>query len=198
MMRLARRFHPATLVAGGMLVPVALSLAGIIPTVRFTRERIEVTVHPDSINVDGLYVYTNPLPIALSQGLRVPFSTDTSHPAPATVEVREVDPATGKDLKAILVRWFWREPYFSIRVPAFGAKHVRVRFTQYSPTGSATYLLTTTKPWGRPLEQGEYVLRPRGVRMAASNYPLDGQGCICFARQHFMPDRDWSFTWLPQ
>lgn len=198
MMRPAPLLSLTTLVAGGILVPVALALAGIIPAVRFTRERIEVAVHPDSITVDGLYVYTNPLPFPWSQGLRVPFPTDALHPTPATVEVREVDPATGKNSGPLAVLWFGREPHFSIRVPAFGTKHVRVRFTQYSPTRSATYLLTTTRPWGRPLEQGEYVLRPRGVRITASNYPLDGQGCVCFARRHFMPDQDWTFTWVPQ
>lgn len=191
-------FQLSTLAAGAILVPVALCTAGIIPAVRFTRERIEVTVRLDSIDVDGLYVYANPLPFSWSQGLRVPFPTGPLQLAPATVAVTEVDPATGKDSKALAVRWFSREPYFSIRVPAFGAKHVRVRFTQYSPGQVATYLLTTTRPWRRPLERGEYVLRPRGVRIAASNYPLDGQGCVCFTRREFMPDRDWSFAWEPQ
>ncbi len=194
----APRSYLPTLAAAGILVPVALTLAGIIPAVRFTRERIEVTVHPESIDVNGLYVYANPLPIPWLQGLRVPFPTDASHPAPATVEAREVDPATGRDLGGLAVRWFWGEPHFSIRVPAFGEKYVRVQFSQFSATRSATYLLTTTQPWGRPLEYGEYVLRPRGVRIAGSNYPLDGQGCFCFARRHFMPDRDWRFTWNPQ
>jgi len=198
MMRPAQPAHLIALVGVGILVPAALAIAGIIPAFRFTRERIEITVHSDSITVDGLYVYTNPLPFPWSQGLRVPFPTDALHPAPATIEVREVDPATGKDSTALAVLWFGRTPHFNVRAPAFGAEHVRVRFTQYSLTRSATYLLTTTRPWGRPLEQGEYVLRPRGVRIVASNYPLEGQACLCFTRQNFMPDRDWSFTWVTQ
>jgi hypothetical protein len=143
-------------VACAILVPVALAWAGIIPTFRFNRERIEVTVHPSFIEMDGIYVYANPLPIPWSQGLRVPFAVDPSHPAPATVEVPEVDAASGEDLKELAVRWFGAEPYFSISIPAFSSKPVRVRFTQYSPGKSATYLLTTTRPWGRPLEEGEY------------------------------------------
>ena len=197
-MRAAPRVHPTTLVAAAILTPLILRLAGIVPAVRFTRERIAVTVHADYIEVDGLYVYTNPLPFPLPQGLRVPFPTDALHPAPASVEVTEVEPLSQKDSEPIAVRWVWGEPYFSIRVPAFGAKHVRVRFTQYSPQMSATYLLTTTQPWGKPLDQGEYVLRPRGVRIVTSNYPLDGQGCLCFTRRRFMPDRDWRFTWVLQ
>jgi len=197
-MRPAQPIPLLTVVAGGILVPVALSLAGIIPTARFTRERIEITVHSDSIDVDGLYDYANPLPFPWSQGLSVPFPTDALHPPPATVEVREVDLATGKDARALAVLWFGGEPHFSIPLLAFGVKHVRVRFTQYSPARSATYLLTTTRPWGRALEQGEYVLRPRGVRIIASNYLLDGQGGLGFTRRHFMPDRDWRFTWAPQ
>ena len=198
MTRRAPSISLTSLLAAGILVPVALAWAGFIPTFRFTRERIEVTVHPASVDVDGLYVYANPLPLSWSQGLRVPFATDALHPGPATVEVTEVDAASGKDTKELATHWFGEEPYFTIRVPAFAARHIRVRFTQYSPARSATYLLTTTRPWGRPLEEGEYVLRPLGVRIVASNYPLDGRGCLCFTRRHFMPDHDWSFTWLPQ
>ncbi len=172
--------------------------AGVIPSVRFIRERIEVTVHPESIDVNGLYVYANPLPVPWLQGLRIPFPVDASHPAPATVEVSEVDPRTGKDLAPIAVLWFGGEPHFSVRVPAFGAAWVRVRFTQFTLTRSATYLLTTTKPWGRPLDRGEYFLRPRAVRISGSNYPFNREQCFCFARQQFMPDKEWRFAWIPE
>ncbi len=190
-----RRLPLATQLAGIILVPAALMFAGIIPAVQFNRERIELTVRPEAIDVNGLYLYVNPFPIPWRQGLRIPFPVDVSHPAPATVKVTEVSARSGKDLRAIPVIWFWDKPHFSLRVPASGAAYVRVQFTQPSATRSATYLLTTTKPWGRPMERGEYVLRPRGVRITGSNYPLEAEGGLGFVRQHFMPDKEWTFTW---
>lgn len=144
----------------GLFAALTLVLAGVIPAVRFVRERIELTVRPRSLEVNGLYVYANPLPILLAQGLTIPFPTDATQLAPATIAVTEVDPATGTDLRPIPVLWFLNERSFTIRVPAAGETWVRVRFTQRATAGTATYLLTTTKPWGRPLERGLYVLRP--------------------------------------
>jgi hypothetical protein len=176
-------------------MPLAMMSAGMMPAVRFTRERIEVTVHPETIAVNGLYTYANPWPIPMSQGLSVPFPVDPSHPAPATVTVTEVDPRSGEDTRSIPAYWVGVEPYFSIRIPARGTMYVRVRYTQWTTAESATYILTTTRPWGKPLEQGEYLLQPRGVDITRSNYPLTGADRLSFVREQFMPDQDWRFTW---
>lgn len=175
---------------------MALLFAGVLRAVRFVRERIEVTVRPEAIDVDGLYVYRNPLPFPWTQGLRVPFPVDANHPAPATVGVLVTDPGSGADRRSIPVRWFRGQPHFAVQVPAFGETHVRVQFTQRSTTQSATYLLTTTRSWRRSLERGEYVLRPRGVEIRASNYPLDSPEPLGFVRENFMPEKEWNFSWV--
>ena len=185
---------------GVLLVALLLSMsvlicAGLIPVAHFTGERIGITVRNEAIDVDGLYSYENPWPIPVSQGLSIPFPESTTRLPPATMAVEEVDLGTGRALRELPVYWVVGKPRFAVRISAFGSIHVRVRFTQRAATGSATYLLTTTQPWGLPLQRGEYILRPLDVRITGSNYSLDGQGHLSFVRERFMPEKEWSFTW---
>lgn len=167
-----------------------------MPVVRFTRERIEVAVRPGAIDVDGLYVYENPWPVPVVQGLKYPFPIDEAHPIPSSIEVSEVDPLSGQALRSIPVVWLGAAPRYSIRVPGRGSRHIRVRYTQSSGGRSGTYLLTTTRPWRQPLVRGEYVLLPKGgARILSSSYPLDGPEPGSFTKEGFMPDKEWEFTW---
>lgn len=65
--------RPLAVVAALAALPWAL---GLVPLARFTRERIELEVRPGALVVDGRYVYENPLPLPVTQGLDVPFFTD--------------------------------------------------------------------------------------------------------------------------
>ncbi|MFA6318381.1 MAG: hypothetical protein WC943_13305 [Elusimicrobiota bacterium] len=185
----------AVALLGALLACGVFLFLGSVPLVRFTRERIEVTVRPASIEVDGLYIYENPWPVAVTQGLKYPILSDDRHPLPDSIEVTDTDPATGRDLGPILTLKLGRTPYYSVRVPAKGVRHIRVRYTQEAEDSAGAYLLTTTKPWRRPLEKGEYLLKPQGVAITSSSYPLDGREPFSFVRRHFMPDKEWEFTW---
>lgn len=181
---------PALLAAG-----FAVLALGIVPALRFTRERIDIAVRSSSIEVTGLYVYRNPWPISMKQRLFYPFPVDGSHPAPSWVQVTQVDPRTSADLGEIPTDWRRGTPRFSVSAPAGGEVHVRVMYQQSSTIPSASYILLTTKLWKRPLEFGEYYLWPQGVRITRSSYPLDGAAPLSFVRRDFMPDQDWRFTW---
>jgi len=98
------------LIAGTILAPIILTSAGLIPALQFTRERIVVTIRPEAIDVNGVYVYSNPWPKPWTQGLLVPFPVDASHPAPATVSVVELDPRSGAEVRTIPVLWIWSGP----------------------------------------------------------------------------------------
>jgi hypothetical protein len=179
--------------AAAALAWLALVFAGVVPAARFARERIEITVRPGRIDVDGTYAFRNPLPFPILQGLSYPIPVDAAHPEPATIDAALLG---GEDAPERSLGWYRLagSPHFSVPVPAGGTARVRVRYSQDSP-GVGTYLLTTTRPWGRPLDRGEYQLKPVGVRIARSSYPLDGADGLSFARDGFMPDRDWRFEW---
>jgi len=168
-------------------------LSGLIPLVRFSEEQIDIIVRPDHIRVRGIYVYENPLPLPLIQGLSIPLPINRDNPAPVLLRVATLMP----DRAPVPVRHIMGSYRFELVVPAGSAVTVMVEYAQYAPQRNAHYLLTTTRPWRRPIERGEFSLVPEGVEITGSNYPLErtDTGIWFFRRDDFMPTQDWEFSW---
>jgi hypothetical protein len=168
-------------------------LAGFVPVVRFVRERIDIAVHPDEVRVVGQYVYRNPWPFPVTQGLSIPLPVDAAHPMPTELAAARIAPDAGPiPLRRILGQ--------TVLEIGFGPREevqVVVQYRQYAPTRNARYLLTTTRPWRRPLDHAVYTLTPHDVRLLRSSYALrpDAQGVLAFDRTDFMPPEDWEFQW---
>ena len=170
-----------------------LFLSGLLPVVRFTEERIDITVYPDHVRVRGTYVYDNPLPFPVIQGLSIPLPVDRDNPAPVLIRITKLMPVH----EPFPVRYLLGAYRCEIPVPAHSDVMVMVEYMQYAPNGKAHYLLTTTRPWRRPIERGAFRLIPEGVEIMNSNYlliPLDA-GVLFFQREDFMPTEDWDFSW---
>jgi hypothetical protein len=88
-------------------------------------------------------------------------------------------------------------PWFELRFLPNEEVIVRICYIQKAHVKNGTYILTTTKPWRAPLEEGIYRMIPAGVRITSSNYRLGehGKGVLGFTRTCFMPEADWSFSW---
>jgi hypothetical protein len=165
--------------------------SGVIPTVHFTSERIDVHVYPDEIVVDGHYFYKNPFPFPVAQGFTIPFPIDKDHPEPMEVNVERLTPTK----EAIRTRCTFGSTGFDAYFSAHEEAEIRVSYRQRARGAKATYILTTTKPWGKALESGVYTLYPHGTAIVSSNYPLDLSGTAPgFHKTGFMPDKDWQFT----
>jgi len=168
-------------------------LAGLLPIVRFVRERIDITLEPDEILVTGRYVYRNPWPFPVTQGLTVPLPVDADHPMPTELTVTRLTPTpVVLPVRTLLGQVIAEVP--------FGPNEeilVGVRYRQHAPTREGRYLLTTTRPWRRPLEDAMYTLRVEGVGLVGSNYALEriAPGSWAFERTQFMPPADWRFAW---
>lgn len=167
--------------------------SGLYPIVRFTGERIDIDVFPDHVIVRGYYHYRNPLPFPVRQGLTIPFPVDEDHPEPALLSVRRVTPFES-ELPVVRMLGTHR---FEAAFSAYEEVTVVVEYRQQTATKDATYLLTTTAPWGRPLERGLYRLFPMGVDITGSNYALSlsEDGAMIFKKEDFMPDKEWKFSW---
>ncbi len=179
--------------AAGALLCLLPFLAGVVPIVRFVGERIDIALEPDEILVAGRYVYRNPWPIPVTQGLTVPLPVDADHPMPTELTVTRLTP----DPTALPVRMLLGQVAAEVR---FGPKeeiHVAVSYRQRAPTREGRYLLTTTRPWRRPLEAAVYTVRTKGVRLRRSNYDLvrTAPDRWTFERTQFMPTADWQFSW---
>jgi len=176
-----------------VLLLLAAGLSNWLPLARFDREQIDIQVHRDHIFVEGVYFYRNPYPFPIVQGLSIPLPEDALHPAPVQIEVQQLSPGP----QSLPLRNLWGSPRFDLRLRSHETICVRVRYYQLAPTSDARYILTTTRPWLRPLESAEYSLLPVGVTLVASNYPLIALpgGTVGFRRTHFLPRRDWIFSW---
>jgi hypothetical protein len=168
-------------------------LAGFLPIVHFVRERIGIAVYPEEVRVEGRYVYRNPWPFPVVQGFSIPLPVDADHPIPTEFSAARLE----SDAAPIPVRNILGQHSFELRLRAHEEVQVVVQYRQFAPTRDARYLLTTTRPWRRPLEHAVYTLTPHGVALTGSNYALrpDGQGVLAFERSDFMPPDDWRFSW---
>jgi hypothetical protein len=167
-------------------------VSGVIPTVHFTSERIDVHIYPDEIRVNGYYFYKNPFPFPVQQGFTIPFPIDKDHPEPMEVHVERRTPVK----EEIRLRHLFGNTGFDAYFAAHEVAEIRVSYHQKAGGMNATYILKTTQPWGRPLESGVYTLYPHDTVIESSNYPLDLPGKTPgFHKTGFMPDKDWQFTW---
>lgn len=166
---------------------------GHIPLVRFTDEEIRITVRPHSINVDAFYHYRNPFPFPVHQGYVLPFPEDADHFPPDGIEILQ----PGPEERPVPVLRFLGKHRFSIDFRGGGDVILHLHYKQATHRERGRYILTSTWPWGRPLEKAVYRLIPEGVQIVSSNYPLipDRSGAFHWTREQFMPLADWRFTW---
>jgi hypothetical protein len=168
-------------------------LAGILPIVRFTDEQIDIRVYPDHVLMQGTYVYQNPFPFPVVQGLSVPFPIDSDHPTPIQHTARQLVPKR----ETLTTRYILGRHRFNLFFKAYEEIHLAVEYRQQAPKRNAKYLLSTTKPWKHPLRKGIYRLFPHEVIITRSNYDLGARDHdhFSFQRTNFMPQDDWYFSW---
>ncbi len=174
------------------LLPIPF-LAGRIPIVHFVREHIDIHVFPKQVRVEGLYIYQNPFPFPVVQGYSIPLPVDSAHPVPVSISATRLSPAR----RPIPLRHILGEFRFEIPFEAREEVAITIQYSQHAAESNARYLLTTTRPWRRPLVHGSYRLFPQDVQIVGSNYHLENEtrGAHSFYREHFMPSEDWHFSW---
>ena len=177
----------SALLRGSFLLVMVLGgtwAAGWIPHLRFVGEDIRVRLGPDFYVVDDTYTYANPWPLLMEQGLDVPFPEGVAPPA-------VVEAWSGED--PVPVRWIGGRPRLLVRAPPWGKVTVRLRFRHAAPDRRGTYLLRSTRRWGRPVRDARFTLEPEGARVTSDSL---GQGGSETTRiQALWPREDWHFTW---
>ncbi|MBN1572648.1 MAG: hypothetical protein JW984_05555 [Deltaproteobacteria bacterium] len=182
-----------------LLFPIAVIillfpfLAGLCPIVRFTEEEIDIFVHQDHIEMRGAYIYSNPLPFPVMQGMSIPLPVDLDHPHPVLLSACEIYPES----RDIPIRYILGKHRFDLKFKPRGEVRVLVRYCQHAPKRDARYILTTTGAWRHPLDRGMYRLFPGTVKIISSNYTLEGEASdsLFFSQTNFMPKSDWRFSW---
>ncbi len=174
--------------------------SGYFTTVQFDRERIEVRVAKDRIQVKGFYHYANASRLPAVLTLKIPFPVDRGHPQPEWYALCEAD-ERGRAVAEIAP--VVRGNDISIRL-IFGpreAKWIKLEYAQPALAPNGRYLLTTTRAWRRPIDQADFVLRlPHNFSLRGSSYPVAASRegswkTYAFSKTSFFPAQDWVFAW---
>lgn len=200
--------YPAGLVvlaAVSVLVPgrrPVVAAAAAPPTPRFVSERVELTLRPGQLCVTGDYVFAcrgavedfpifYPFPVDRQFGVAKLRSSRISCDGAAEESLGVVCEAAG----------------CHFLLPAAGHDTCRVQFVYRQPlSGSrATYILTSTRAWGRPLDRAEFEITApfQMAKQLRVNYPFTHVGRVGetlvyrLVRHQFLPDRDLIIEFKP-
>lgn len=187
--------------AVGIAAGALYFFGGYFTSVRFDRERIDVRVTPGQIHVRGLYHYANTSRLPAVLTLRVPFPVDSDHPQPEWFALCDSS-EDGREGAEIVPVARGGDVSFRLLFRPREVKWVRLDYVQPSRVNRGRYLLTTTKPWRRPIGRADYVLRlSSDLTFLSSNYDVrlataDGtRQAFTFSKTEFFPDHDWEFAW---
>jgi hypothetical protein len=163
------------------------------PVAEFVREQVDLTLTGREVEVWGRYTFRNPLPRPTRLGITYPFPVGPGHPYPHAID------AGGLDVTELPAGIGWR-----LDLDACEERTVEVRYRQACETPEATYILTSTRAWGRPIELAEFTLRyPESLGPLRVSYPADAGGRSVsagvvthrFARRSFWPSADLVARW---
>jgi hypothetical protein len=162
----------------------------------FAGEDVTITLAPDRAYVTGVYRFRNagdkPQPLKL----RYPFARGPEVGEPENISVRD---AEGGDVP---FSWKRHDVAFEVTVPPGGEAAVTVSFEQACRGCEYTYILTSTRNWGRPIDEARFaVVAP--VQLAPVECPYEWEETPAaaslvryeFSRDDFYPDVDLTLRW---
>jgi hypothetical protein len=172
-------------------------------------------VKPGTLEVRGMYHFTCSAKEPLVASVFYPFPLDSTHLYPDSIELRM--PSADRQTPSL------RIPDSGLRRSDFGVRSFvrqdsgvafRMRFSpgtedsffayyrQPLKTNSATYIVTTTRKWKRPIDLAQFrVTVPAGFKDVSLTFKPDSvkksDSTVTYflARKKFYPDKDVTVTW---
>ena len=186
--------------------------------VHFAREEIAMDVKPGTLEVRGTYHFTCSAKEPLVASLFYPFPLDSTHLYPDSIEIRmpNADRQTPNDAASLTLALSQRERegvrVSFVRQDSGVSFHMQFRpgaedsffayYRQPLKTNSATYIVTTTRKWRRPIDLAHFrVTVPLSFENVVLTYKPDSIArtdstiSYFFAREKFYPDKDVKVTW---
>jgi len=183
--------------------------------VHFAREEVAVDVRPGTLEVRGMYHFTCSARGPLAASVFYPFPLDSTHPYPDSIELKTpiADRQTpnvrtqdsGPRRPALELRTFVRQDSgvsFRMRFRPDAEDSLFVYYRQPLRANSATYIVTTTRKWKRPIDLAQFrVTVPAGFKDVKLTFKpdsvvtSDSTISYFFAGKRFYPDKDITVTW---
>jgi hypothetical protein len=159
--------------------------------VHFAREEIAMNVRPGVLEVRGMYHFTCSAREPLAASMFYPFPLDSTHLYPDSIDIRQH--GFQKQDSGVSFRMRFR-PNAEDSFFAYYRQPLRVN--------SATYIVTTTRKWRRPIDVARFrVTVPvsfEDVKLtfkADSVVKSDSTITYYFTRSRFFPDKDVTISW---
>jgi hypothetical protein len=161
----------------------------------FAGEDVTIKLAPDRAYVTGVYRFYNPGDKTRTLKLRYPFARGPKVGEPENISVR----GGGEEIP---FSWKRHGVAFEVEVPARGEAAVTVSFEQPCSGCEYTYILTSTRNWGRPIDEARFaVVVPVQLAPVDCSYEweeapaAEGLARYEFSREDFYPDVDLVVHW---
>ncbi len=159
--------------------------------VHFAREEIAMDVRPGTLEVRGTYHFKCSAKEPLVASVFYPFPLDSTHLYPDSIDIRQ--------------HGFQKQDSgvsFRMRFRADTEDSFFAFYRQPLKANSATYIVTTTRKWKRPIDVAQFRITVpasfKDVKLtfrADSVVKADSLVTYYFTRKRFFPDKDVTVTW---
>lgn len=163
----------------------------------FIQERIDVFVHEEYSEVEGIYYFYNPHTKPTHNSFYYPFVLNDNLLYPDSISAKHIK--TGKKIN---FRKSKSGVHFALSIAPSDTCIYKVFYRQKVKNKQMEYILTTTKQWKRPLDFAEYYIHvPSNLQLKDSSYKFDLVGETASSRtyflkkKNFMPDKNLVVGW---
>jgi hypothetical protein len=194
-----------------ILASLSCRKAEPVSPVHFAREEITMDVRPGTLEVRGMYHFTCSAKEPLVASVFYPFPLDSTHLYPDSIELRTPNDAapltlalSQREREGVRVSFVRQDSGVAFRM-RFRPETEDSFFAYYRQplkTNSATYIVTTTRKWKRPIDLARFrVTVPASFKDVRLTFKADSVAksdrtvTYFFARKKFYPDRDVTVTW---
>jgi len=161
------------------------------PWVEFFYEKIEIKCSDSEIQVRGTYNFRSLKKSNITIGIQYPFPVDNFHPFPHDIYIENY--TYSKDSANI---------YFNFSLRPEESKSVTINYRQMLLNKKATYILSTTKSWGQPIQLAEFHISvPVEWKNVILSYKTDNiifendRAFYSLRKSNFFPDNDLIISW---
>jgi hypothetical protein len=207
----ARRFGAACFCL--WLAVLACRKPAQVSPVHFAREEIAMDVRPGTLEVRGMYHFTCSAREPLLASMFYPFPLDSNHLYPDSIDIqvplgtptRLGTRSEMSDISVMSPRPVQKQDSgvsFRMRFRPGVEDSFSAYYRQPIKTSSATYIVTTTRKWQRPIDVARFCVTVpasfRDVKLTFKHDSMvrsDSSVTYFFTRRRFFPDRDVTVTW---
>jgi len=205
------RLRLALVVLWVVLASVSCRRAEPQSPVHFAREEIAMDVRSGTLEVRGVYHFTCSAKEPLVASLFYPFPLDSTHLYPDSIEVRMPNDAapltlalSQREREGVRVSFVRQDSgvSFRMRFQPNAEDSFFAYYRQPLKVNSATYIVTTTRKWKRPIDLAQFrVTVPADLKDVSLTFKpdsvvtSDSTVSYFFTRKKFFPDKDVTVTW---